>query len=270
MKIIKVTTLWDHNYYFQIPTYLLSKYKFEINNDCDVADYWFVWGGLRKKETVTINPNNVFFIIEEAYEQRKYKSSFLNQFPHVVTCRSNIFHRNIIKHHDLGIWYFNKSYDELINLRNAPKQKKISIVCSDLTWLPGHKKRYAFVNQLIGHFKDKIDVYGKGFNYIEDKFDALYPYEYSVAIENNVVANYFTEKIFECFLTHTVPIYYGCPNITDYFSNKSFIQIDINNLQQSIFAIEELIESKSIYEKHIPYLYLEREKTFHEYHFSQL
>lgn len=267
MKVVKITTLWNHKYNFQIPDYLLSEYVFEINNACDKADYWFVWGGVRVKEKVNVPPQNTFFIVEEAFEERTYSQKFLDQFAHAVTCRNDIKHKGLIKHHDLGIWYFNKSYTQIRDLDVSAKQKKISVVSSDLTWLPGHKLRYAFVNKLIGHFKDRLDVYGKGFNFIEDKFDALYPYEFSIAIENNALKDYFTEKIFECYLTHTVPVYYGCTNIDQYFSEKSYYSININNYKSSILQIEQLLEEPGIYNRCLPELLHEKKKVLNEYHF---
>ena len=119
----------------------------------------------------------------------------------------------------------------------------ISIVASDLTWLQGHKDRFAFVNKLIGHFKDKIDVFGRGFNPIDDKFDSLAPYKYSIAIENNKLPNYFTEKLSECYLTYTMPIYYGCPNVTNYYSEKSLRLIDIKDYKNAFKVIEEIIDT---------------------------
>jgi hypothetical protein len=267
MKTVKISTLWDHKYSIQIPPLLKSEFRFEINNDCDVADYWFVWGGLRKNETVNINPLNTYFIVDEAYAEKKFRENFLNQFEYAITCRNDIHHRRLIKNHDLGIWYFNKSFEEIENYSSTEKSKKMSVVCSNLTWLPGHKKRYAFVNKLMGRFKDRIDFYGKGFNYIEDKFNALAPYQYSIAIENNTVKDYFTEKIFECFLTNTVPVYYGCPNIGDYFDSRSFATIDIDNFETSVDKIEELLESKNDYSARIPFVAESKNKTLSEYHF---
>ena len=116
MIIVKITSLWDHNYNFQIPDFFNKVYKFEINNDCDKADYWFIWGGVRKKERVSVDPKNIYFIVEEAYEERKYKQSFLNQFQNIITCRDDINHNGVIRNHDIGIWYFNKSYTDLRNL----------------------------------------------------------------------------------------------------------------------------------------------------------
>ena len=66
-------------------------------------------------------------------------------------------------------------------------------------------------------------------------------YRYSIAIENTAAPDYFTEKINDCFLAYTVPIYYGAINIGKYFPPKSFIQIDINQPGQSIKKIQQLL-----------------------------
>jgi hypothetical protein len=50
------------------------------------------------------------------------------------------------------------------------------------------------------------ETYGKQF---------LYDSMFHVAVENVRVNNWYTEKILQCFLNKTVPIYWGCPNIGD-------------------------------------------------------
>jgi len=46
----------------------------------------------------------------------------------------------------------------------------------------------------------------------------LFDSQFHVAIENTSIKNMFTEKIIDCFQTKTVPIYYGCTNIGDFFN----------------------------------------------------
>ena len=43
-----------------------------------------------------------------------------------------------------------------------------------------------------------------------------------------------TEKLADCFLSWTMPVYYGCTNLTKYFPPESFIQIDINSPDAAI------------------------------------
>lgn len=52
---------------------------------------------------------------------------------------------------------------------------------------------------------------------------------FHIAIENTSHDNYFTEKIMDCFLFRTVPIYYGCPNINDFFDSRGIITFDTIN-----------------------------------------
>lgn len=49
---------------------------------------------------------------------------------------------------------------------------------------------------------------------------------FSIALENTIQYNYFTEKIIDCMFTYTVPLYRGCPNIGQYFDRRGMIFVD--------------------------------------------
>jgi len=49
---------------------------------------------------------------------------------------------------------------------------------------------------------------------------------FGVVIENFSHRGYFSEKILDCFLMKTIPIYWGCSNIHDYFSNPGFLKFE--------------------------------------------
>lgn len=252
-KIIKITTPWKHSFLpNQIPENLKKEFHFEIDNFCNFCDVWLIWGGLPKnvrKESVFCAPENVFFMTDEVHDQKVFNSNFLRQFQTILTGRTDVDHGNILRIHEFNHWHIKKNFNEVFNQDRIIKERTISMVSSDLTILPGHKNRFAFINKMIGHFKDRIDVFGRGFNAIDDKWDALAPYKYSIAIENNVVNGYFTEKITECFLSHTLPVYYGAPDITEYFNSSGLCLIDIENYKNSINIIEELIETDPFAEK---------------------
>ena len=111
-----------------------------------------------------------------------------------------------------------------------PKKELVSIISSNKSFLPGHQQRLHMVEQL----KDYAPLFGRGFNEIEYKEEALADYMFSVAIEN--ADNWFTEKLLDCFLTGTVPIYYGTPNIGKWFNTDGMIFLEDG------FDIEELSE----------------------------
>lgn len=100
-----------------------------------------------------------------------------------------------------------------------PKTKGVSAIFSSKNWTEGHKLRHAVATQ----FKDQIDVMGRGYRDIESKLEGLADYRYSVIIENSKINSYFTEKIEDCFFTGTVPIFWGCPKIGDFFDLNGII-----------------------------------------------
>ena len=98
------------------------------------------------------------------------------------------------------------------------------------------------------HYPTLIDVYGKGLPWtsmqfykgsIKNKYDALAPYDYSLCFENCSQRNYFSEKFTDAILSWTIPIYWGCPNIDEYFPPGSYYYIDITqqNAAQKIIEI---------------------------------
>ena len=48
-------------------------------------------------------------------------------------------------------------------------------------------------------------------------------YRFNVAMENYSDGYYFTEKICNCFASRVVPIYWGCPNIGQFFDMDGII-----------------------------------------------
>ena len=60
---------------------------------------------------------------------------------------------------------------------------------------------------------------------------------FSVAIENN--NEYFSEKLLDCFLTGTIPIYYGTPSVGKWFNTDGMIILedgfDIESLTEDLY-----------------------------------
>ena len=104
------------------------------------------------------------------------------------------------------------------------KSKDVSWITSTLAFLPGHKLRLRSIAAL--REAGIVDIYGRGLQPIERKWDALAPYRYSIAFENHIGRWYWSEKIADCFLAGAMPIYVGCTNLEDYFPANSFVRLD--------------------------------------------
>lgn len=137
-------------------------------------------------------------------------------------------------------WYPPHSYSWFTNLEIPAKDLDMSCIVSGLTRLPGHQERLSFIKE-VSHQFPAIDLFGRNTNFIADKMEGLLPYRYSIAMENSSQPHYFTEKINDCFLAWTVPVYFGCSNISSYFPEGSFVQIDIRNRESATKQIEKLL-----------------------------
>ena len=79
------------------------------------------------------------------------------------------------------------------------------------------------------------------------------------AIENCSEEGYFTEKIMDCFITYSVPIYFGDPKIADEFASEGIILLDQKDIARQVNSftpdlywkkIEAVVENRKRAEKY--------------------
>lgn len=231
--------------------------RFFVNETVDECDAWVVYDGLPCAETTRCPPESTLLITGEPPAIHRYRPTFVKQFAAVMTCQSGLRHPRIICQQaqpwHAGVWRDQGDkarfdYDSFARMGSPTKSKLISVVCSDKQMVPGHRRRIAFVRQLHRHFGDRLDVFGRGFNPINDKWDAIAPYRYHVTLENTRLTDYWTEKLADAYLGQAYPLYFGCPNLERYFPAESFTPIDPWRATDSIRTIEQVI-SQQIYEE---------------------
>jgi len=238
-----------------------GKYKFYINEDVDDPDFWVVQGkGIRQPETCHVAPENTIFLSTEPRSVLMYPQKYLRQFGLVCTCQARTKHPNLHLAPAVLPWlvgctedkegkcHFTIDYDMLKDAPAPAKTKLISVITSNKAFTGGHVERIEFVKKLKEHYGDKIDVFGRGCNEFDDKWDVLAPYKYHIAIENSSHDYYWSEKISDCYLTETFPIYYGCTNIGDYFPHDAYCNIDIHHFDEAVKIIDRCI-ANDIYEQ---------------------
>jgi hypothetical protein len=58
-----------------------------------------------------------------------------------------------------------------------------------------------------------------------NKKEMMFDCMFHVAIENTSIINWFTEKIVDCFISKTIPIYYGDTNIGSHFNSEGILEV---------------------------------------------
>ena len=258
--------------------------KFYINKDVEECDWWIVFEDLFRSEAVTVPKENTILVTGEPPSIKSYPKKFTDQFGIVITSHKDMDHSNkILKQQGLpwlvGAYYdhnkkwniskFSKNYDELEKIKVIEKTRLISVVTSDKKITSGHEKRIQFVIKLKKYLGDQIDVFGRGFNEVQDKWDAIAPYKFHIVIENSQFEDYWTEKLSDSFLGLSFPFYYGCPNLSTYFNTQSFVDIDINNFQESLSIIKNGIENID-YPDHLKLLMEAKNKILNDHNLFQI
>lgn len=157
--------------------------------------------------------------------------------------------------------YLKYYYNNSDNFEYNNKNFNISMLCGDKKWCPGHIIRHKIWNKqkeilipkkfykpektsVLKIFDDNITITSR-----RDKtemFDSMF----HICVENNNAKNYFTEKIIDCIVSNTIPIYYGCPNIGHYFDLNGIIIV--NSPEDCIEKINKLTEDD--YYRMLPYV----------------
>lgn len=126
-----------------------------------------------------------------------------------------------------------------------PKNKLCSLIASPKKLLNGHKLRH----QIVEQYSSKLDgIFGSGYTFIPQKIMGLKDYMFSFAIENCRQPYYMTEKLIDCFITGTVPIYWGADCVVDFFNPDGMILFsDLSDLDQILDRL-----SADLYQEMLP------------------
>jgi hypothetical protein len=138
-------------------------------------------------------------------------------------------------------WFKSDQYQ-----KNHDKKFQISHLRGNLLKTYGHSLRHELLdreNEIIIP-TNFYDIFGDRYN-IEDarigKETVFGNSMFGVAIENTSHNGYFTEKILDCFLLKTIPVYWGCSSITNFFRQDGIITF--NNIDDLIVKVNKLDES---------------------------
>lgn len=180
---------------------------------------------------------NEYFGIHDWVIENKDKFSF------ILTC-----HKELIDKCDNAIYcpYGESwSWDNPYEYKPIEKEFKVSFLRGAKLQAIGHKIRHELYDRR-NEIKTPIefwptlgtlDTYE---NVVNSKFESFHKYMFSLCIENTIHKGYFTEKITDCIMHKTIPIYWGCPDINEYYDARGIITF--TNVDEVINIINNLTE----------------------------
>jgi len=125
-----------------------------------------------------------------------------------------------------------------IGVERKNKTNQISFLTSDKAFLSGHVLRQHIYEFLLKDQKKQIGQYeilAIRTPPVIPKKDVIFENaKFSIVVENTQEPNWVTEKLMDCMLTKTVPIYWGAPNVGEFFNADGIIQFNTQHELENI------------------------------------
>ena len=250
--------------------------RFRLNDpDCDAvfvlddAPPGFVTRAPRERRAL---------VVTEPPDFRAYPKKFLAQFGTVLAPFEFDAGAPLIKTQTALNWWYGLAPEgggpaltlhDLRALRPAEKQPVLSVVCSGKRGLAKHRARLAFLDFLQARMGERLRVFGRGFEPVADKAQAIAPYQYHLVLENNDLGCFWTEKLADAFLGWSLPFFSGGPNVAADFPAGALVPIDIASPDEALRRILSAMESGQ-YEKRLPLIEAARARVLEEHNLFAL
>jgi hypothetical protein len=211
--------------------------------EVDECDFLIILDYPKTDFSVKVHPNNILHIsLEPANEVSKYRQYANSQVSHVF---NQIATKDIFTKSQPALpWHLDLDYDAFKALKpdDLAKEDKIVWVTSNQRSSKQHNERMDFLDSISN--LDFVKLYGRGINPVDSKLEVMKTAKYAIAYENFKNPYNWTEKISDCFLSFTVPLYYGCDRVEDYFPKEAIIQIDPKDKHIKTFLKEIVTKNK--------------------------
>jgi hypothetical protein len=204
-----------------------------------------VFIGRRTKAYLTEKEGLKVFYSAERYEFDEKHFDFSISFQ--PDSETNLFLPNYIRRY---------GFDDYLSFKNPYKldwSKKKKFACFiHNNCRPRFRKRFL---HLMNQYSE-VECSGKCFNNIgsrapdgEEYFEFISQYKFMITFENFKQPNYSTEKIYNALRAGVVPIYWGDPNINEYFNKDIFINtMEFKNFKQAVKYVQKVNEDDKLYE----------------------
>jgi hypothetical protein len=187
-------------------------------------------------EELNINPINILIIQEpnQLFGLHDWAIQNKNYFSCILTWGQDILDKceNALLL-PFGTTFLH-SNDEYKQMAFNNKKLETSFMCGPKHLIEGHFLRHKIYNR-----KSEITTPTKWL-FSGDKKPCFGESMFHLTIENSKNQNYFTEKIIDAFITKTIPVYWGCPNIEEFFDIRGMYVFENEN--EAIAIINSLTE----------------------------
>lgn len=172
----------------------------------------------------------------ECLHPENYQLNPVNRFDFILT-----YYAPLLNHPGYRLAPYGGVWIPRDQWRLHPKTKLCSMLYGSKLATDGHRIRHEIANvvrplgivDFYGHEGQPVDYSP------ETKVKALRRYAFTIVTETCMQDNLFTEILLDCFAMGTIPIFWGCPNVGEFFSMGGIL--GITSAHKAAFAVANLL-----------------------------
>jgi hypothetical protein len=234
-----------HDYLFKL---LRQRYEVEFSDNPDVLFFSVFPDDL--KDHMNYHCLKIFYNGENA-SPPDYECDY--SFSFEETDERNFHLPNFVRHPYFQEFRQQDFSARAQELRDFPKEKFCNFIYSN----PHAQERQAFCRKLMEY--KPVDCPGRVLNNMpglsagwNEKLNFIKRYKFTIAFENVSAPRYTTEKIYHPLLVKSIPIYWGNPDVAEYFNPASFVNCrDYENFDQVIAHVREIDQDDDLYQQYL-------------------
>lgn len=257
--------------YFSMPrqqlldTFLPKKFTYKIVDSGEKADICILSIQLSEKSLLRKEEVNILICVENCkkwdwYPHHNKYGDYSNDmidifiYNHISSIYKNTVETVAIPTVYMRINHYKmvKNYYEQLQQLNCPFSSKKFCLIINKSGLNGNINKFVKMMKSYGEV-DYIGIYHEKiasascYNSVE-LLEVFNLYKFIICFENSYNDGYITEKIFNCFLAKTIPIYSGSPIVEKFLNIESFINIPEHNFDTfDMSIITELRDKEEQY-----------------------
>ena len=264
-----------------LPQFNDERIEWVLDKEARDYDWFVVYDDLPPsgQERLTLNveeldcsQENTILVTYEPSSVKFYGQDYVDQYGMVLTSHEppTLPHRNRHDVPPVGFWFYGDERHAAALPQPPKKNRDVSVFGSPKAQKHTlHHRRAEFLAAMAEGLGDKIDVFGKGYRFVEHKAEGIDDYRYHIAVENHISPHHWTEKLSDSYLGYALPFYVGCSNVEEYFPEESFIRLDIGDVDAAIATIEKAI-AYGEYEKRLPAIIEARRRVIEDYNLGNM
>ena len=225
----------------------------------DEASWLVVYDRHKEPLATSVPRERRILMVSEPPEFQSYPKSYLDQFGLLLTpyAIARFEGQQIITQTALP-WFYgmdigaggsqavNRPWADL-TAETAPMEARpfeLTAICSNKAQTKNQIRRLRFLAILKAMLGDRLTIFGRGFNPLDDKAAVIDQSRYHLVLENNLLPHGWTEKTADAILGGAFPVHVGAREIAQDFDSTGMLWIDVTKPHEAARAVKACLDEK--------------------------